>query len=495
MFQVLDSAAAARKPSNSRTLSSILQLEQDLRQSGEQFNSETYEHILSAYAKSDEDKSLELYERMVAEGIKPTRVYYHKALQLVAKSGDAVTQAKILHYMENDGYKPTSKTYHLMLLCMRENAELERALDTFELMRRQNITPGLLTYLSVIDMAVNLHQPDIASQLLEQAEQLPTFREKDQIFYMHILRSASFHGFYEISKLNWKRAVNDCNFKPDEGVCLQVLNLAGEYGDPVLASDVIRVLGEEGYQFRECHFSPLIEAFASTGDMTSTFKVFIAMRKVGVIPTKKTAIPIAHKLGSDINAVRKARDSLLEMAKDQQVDTIAFNLIIHCFAYNKEYDEAVSIFARAKEFGVKPDSETLDAVLDACIHCKDASLGEMLYREQLSRGIKGTPSTMSKMVTLMCTQEDYEGAFKYLEKMKKLNMIPLRGCYFKLVKVLSAANDPRLPLAIEDMKAYGYDISSHMEDYMEREIEKRLNAVEEEEISFEQIIPQHPYFS
>lgn len=85
MFQVLDSAAAARKPSNSRTLSSILQLEQDLRQSGEQFNSETYEHILSAYAKSDEDKSLELYERMVAEGIKPTRVYYHKALQVKKK--------------------------------------------------------------------------------------------------------------------------------------------------------------------------------------------------------------------------------------------------------------------------------------------------------------------------------------------------------------------------------------------------------------------------
>lgn len=78
---------------------------------------------------------------------------------------------------------------------MRENAELERALDTFELMRRQNITPGLLTYLSVIDMAINLHQPDIASQLLEQAEQLPTFREKDQFLYMHILRSASFHGY------------------------------------------------------------------------------------------------------------------------------------------------------------------------------------------------------------------------------------------------------------------------------------------------------------
>lgn len=90
MFQVLDSSSVARKPNNSRTLSSILQLAQDLRQSGEQFDSETYEHILSAYAKSDEDRSLELYERMVSEGIKPTRVFYHKALQVKKKKNNLV---------------------------------------------------------------------------------------------------------------------------------------------------------------------------------------------------------------------------------------------------------------------------------------------------------------------------------------------------------------------------------------------------------------------
>lgn len=381
---------------------------------------------------------------------------------------------------------------------MRENLELERALDIFDLMTKQKIVPGLLTYLSIIDLAVNLRQPDIASDLLEQAEKLPTFRAKDQFLYMHVLRSASFEGQvsfknsfpnyvlnnfqYEIAKLNWKKAVLDYNFKPDEGVCLHVLNLAGKNGDPKLAADVIRVLGEEGYTFRECHFSPLIEAFASTGDIASTFQVFTAMRKVGVVPNKKTALPIARQLGSDTNAIRKARDVLEKMSKteDQQVDVSAFNLIIHAFAFNQQYDEAISIFARAKEFGVRPNSETLDATLDACIHCKDADIGTMIYREQLSKGVKATATTLSKMVTLMCTQTDYEDAFVYLEKMKKLNLTPLRGCYFKLVKTLSAANDPRLEIAIEDMEAYGYSVSNHMEEYMENQIEKRASAEEEQ---------------
>lgn len=78
---------------------------------------------------------------------------------------------------------------------MRENSELERALDTFELMKRQNITPGLLSYLCIIDLAVNLQQPDIASELLAEAEKLPTFREKDHHLYMHVLRCASVNGF------------------------------------------------------------------------------------------------------------------------------------------------------------------------------------------------------------------------------------------------------------------------------------------------------------
>lgn len=204
------------------------------------------------------------------------------------------------------------------------------------------------------------------------------------------------------------------------------------------------------------------------------------MRKVGIVPNKKTALPIARQLGSDINAIKKARDVLLHMStKGQEVDVSAFNLIIHALAFNKQYDEAISMYVRAKDFGVERNTETLDATLDACIHCKDADLGADIYKEQLSAGVKASATTLSKMVTLMCTQTEYEDAFTYLKKMKKLNLIPLRGCYFKLVKTLSAADDPRLETVIKEMEAHGYSVSSHMEEYMENQIELRTKEEEQ----------------
>lgn len=87
-----------------------------------------------------------------------------------------------------------------MLLSMRQNLELERALDTLEEMKKENLVPGLLSYLSVFDMALHLREPAIASRVLEEAEKLETFREKDKLLYMQLLRSAAIQGHVRIRK-------------------------------------------------------------------------------------------------------------------------------------------------------------------------------------------------------------------------------------------------------------------------------------------------------
>jgi hypothetical protein len=81
MFHVLDDASA-RGHGNKATLTKILQLAQELRQSGEAFDNETYEHILSAYAKGGEDKTNMLYKQMTAQGVRPGRSFFHKSLQV-----------------------------------------------------------------------------------------------------------------------------------------------------------------------------------------------------------------------------------------------------------------------------------------------------------------------------------------------------------------------------------------------------------------------------
>lgn len=81
---------------------------------------------------------------------------------------------------------------------MRQNLELERALDTLETMKRANLVPGLLSYLTVIDMALHLREPSIACDILDEAEKLDTFREKDKVLYMQLLRCAAVEGHVSV---------------------------------------------------------------------------------------------------------------------------------------------------------------------------------------------------------------------------------------------------------------------------------------------------------
>jgi pentatricopeptide repeat protein len=215
------------------------------------------------------------------------------------------------------------------------------------------------------------------------------------------------------------------------------------------------------------------------------------MRKAGITPTKTTATPVAQWLGNDTSAILQARQALTALHQHHEpADLVAFNMLIHAFAYNDEFDEALATFAMADELGITPDEDTLDALLDACIHQRNTKHGEHLYHSFIRAGIKPTVVSLSKMVALMCTQDYFEDAFVYLEKIKKSGQLPLRGAYYRLIKKLSASNDPRLPMAIEDMEACGYSLSSHLDDYMddkaflhekrERIREKRLIAEAED---------------
>ncbi|KAG0736965.1 hypothetical protein G6F57_012540 [Rhizopus arrhizus] len=480
MARVLDDSAA-RKLGPGTTLQHVLRLAQQLNNTDTPFDMKTYEHLLSAYSKAGKcDKIKLLLKQMKAKDIKPARIFFDKALQLAARFGNSTLQAELLLHMEYYGYPKTSKTYHYMLTCMRENMELERALDTIEHMKKQEIEPSTLSYIGIIHLAVLLQQPRTAYELLCSAKQLSDFPWHDEFLFLQVLRSSAYHNEYDIVKTIWEEAVIHKKFKPDEGVCLHVLNTAGKNADPQLSSSVIEYIGRQGYPYRECHFQLLLETFALSGNIIGTFELFNVMRAVGIIPNKKTVAPIVSIFVHDKNAIEKAKDALhhIASANSEKLDIAAFNLVIHVLASSGKNEEAISLLNQIDEFGLKPNNETLDAALDACIHSKDVTLGEEIYKDMISKGVKKTVSTLNKMVVLMCTQDDYEDAFKYLEEMKHLSMVPYRGSYYKLVKKLAASNDSRLNIALDDMKDYGYKLSTHLEQYIQKAEELEIERKE-----------------
>ncbi|KAG0184995.1 hypothetical protein DFQ28_010134 [Apophysomyces sp. BC1034] len=426
-------------------LRQILEFTNELKARNIKFNKTVYLSLLIAYTRVNaKDEVLSLFDQMAAENFKPSPEFFDKALNFSKRTLDMGLQAEILDRMQQFGVRRTEKTYKVLLEAMCDNYEPERALDTLDYMEEvDKLTPSLAAYRCVIDLCVRSDEPTLAFQLLQKAAKSNEFKVHEEHLSLTVLRCA---------------ALNDA--------------------DSQLASDVVQALDHLGYPYRESHFTLLMEAFASTTDVRKSFLLLNAMRKTGVIPNKKTARAIAHRLGIDKNAIEQAQEVLHGLAAENCLDIAAFNVVIHGLACHGLFDDAMSVYNSAARLGVEPDVETLDSVLDACIHAGEVSTGVQIYNLQRDHGIQPTVSTMSKMVTLICTQDSYEDAFKYLEEMKDMGFIPQRGCYFKLIKRLAYVNDPRLQMAIDDMKACGYETSGHLGTFIENSTEYWNNVPE-----------------
>ncbi|KAL0089885.1 hypothetical protein F4703DRAFT_1843267 [Phycomyces blakesleeanus] len=467
MKDVLNIASVKSTPGEV-VVNQILKLQAILRRHNLKGSADTYESLLSAHSIiGDKKQGAILLKEMRANGIQPTKSYCNRALHFAARFGDSILQAEILNEMETLNYPKTNKTYQEMIFCMQKNQELEHALDTFDLMKRHGMEPSLLVYMGLVNLSLSSNYPSMAYELLEAAEKQNGYEERHNKLYLDILRSAALKNEYTTVKNAWKKISTMEQMFPDNGLCHYILQVAASNSDIELADDVIQIVGKQGLPYTESLFVPLIQAFASTSDIKSTFRVLHVMRKAGLVPTKYSVIPIAHKLGKDINAIKKARDVIEELAKEETTsDILEFNLLIHSFAYNGDYDEAMETYYTVIDIGLKPDTGTIDALLDACVHAERADTGVQIYDKITHGGVQPSSTTLSKMVTLMCTQDDFEDAFVYLEKMKSLEMVPLRGCYYKLIKKLAYTNDPRLEMAIEDMEGCGHSLSKHLLEYI-----------------------------
>lgn len=131
----------------------------------------------------------------------------------------------------------------------------------------------------------------------------------------------------------WRKIIDKDMFNPDDGLCLATLNVAARYGQPQLATDVFRVLGNRELQFEEHHYAALLESYSVAGDLVAAFSVLSVMRNAGVAPTENTARPIFVKLSkADDFAIQNAFKILQKMRRiGKPVDIAALNTIIDVY--------------------------------------------------------------------------------------------------------------------------------------------------------------------
>lgn len=266
---------------------------------------------------------------------------------------------------------------------------------------------------------------------------------------------------YEGVEVAWSRIVATGHLTPDEGLLVNVMNVAARSGKPELVLRVLEQLPILELEPREHHLVALLEAYVYSGQVPQALLVLSTIRSVGLVPTSKTAEPILAVLTSP-NIVDQAFWALEDIkAQGETVDITALNVIIEASSRLDDLERVRANQMAAHDLGVRLDLASYNSGLAACVKAGHRDLGHTMLKEMTTAGIVSDGITFQHMVLLSLSSRNYDDAFYYLEQCKSEGYKPAADVYRRLALKCEANKDPRGALVVEEMESLGYTMEPH----------------------------------
>ncbi|CAM0136445.1 hypothetical protein VKS41_006738 [Umbelopsis sp. WA50703] len=453
-----------RNPNGLKNMSNIFQ---EMEEKSIKFNLDTWVYKLQMLAmKKDVRKLLATFDQIL-QRYTPSVEIFNVVIKALATEGSITEQVKILSAMREKGVKPDAVSYYNMLRNLHDFSRLEQALDIHETALSEGIRPNALSYDHIIRLCGEVDELDLGWKLLQDADKSNLPLNVTPSIGLPLLRSAAKLEKLDIVQGIWELIQRKNLRLPDDGTAIMVMNLAGKSGNIELASNMIDCLGNQGYQYQEHHFAPLVQAFVRQGDLKGAFSVLEIMRSCSISPTKHTASAIFETIEGDLEKIDQAFYILEQLKQEgKEIDTIAFNVVLGACVRAKDLHRSISTYQEAAKLNVQPNIDTYNYALDACLIARNRQMGDLILTHMKDANVRPNIATFTKRIMLACTQKDYEDAFLYLEEMKQYNIIPPRVCYEHLVKKLVRESDPRVKVALDEMETFGLEITPYLREYI-----------------------------
>jgi pentatricopeptide repeat protein len=247
-------------------------------------------------------------------------------------------------------------------------------------------------------------------------------------------------------------------YRPDEGLILDVLNVAARWGRPDLATQALAKLSELNVQAQEYHLVALLESYVVAGRVPEALRVVSSIREMGMTPTLSTVEPIAAVL-TTAEIIDQAFYGIEDMHKaGETIDIASLNALILACARIGDLRRARATQTAIGDFGLKPNLDTYNLLLEACIAAEHRALGDTLLSEMAAANLTPAESTYERVIQLCLVPEDYDDAFFYLEKMKAEGLQPSSKAYIAILRRCLKDNDRRWILVREEMDALDYTL-------------------------------------
>lgn len=253
-------------------------------------------------------------------------------------------------------------------------------------------------------------------------------------------------------------------FNPDDGLCLATLNVAARYGEPPLASDVFRVLGNRGVKFEEHHYAALLESYVVSGDLTAAFSVLTVMRKAGVPPTEHTAHSIVRRLTQGDGIIPQDAFEILQSVqrRGHSVDLAALNALMAAHVARADLDAAFEVYNRLPDFDLRPETSTFNILISGARQEARKDFALNVVSEMKEMKVPPDASTYEGVFGACLAQDDYEDAFLWLEEMNSRGMRPKIAMYGALARRCYGKRDGRYRVALAVMVKKGVNMGKFL---------------------------------
>lgn len=250
-------------------------------------------------------------------------------------------------------------------------------------------------------------------------------------------------------------------YTPDEGLIARILDIAAHHGRPQLATRALSLLSDISTPAQEFHLVALLESYVKAGQVPEALRVITSLRANGMEPTRSTIEPIATVLNTP-EIVDQAFYGLEDMHRaGETIDLSSLNALILASVRLGDLRRVRATQAAIADFGLRPDNDTFDLVLEGCIAAGHRALGDTVLSEMAEFGLKLTPSTYLRVIQLCLLPEDYDDAFYHLEKMKSDGFTPSEAIYRAILARCLGVGDSRAELVKEEMSTLGYKVEMY----------------------------------
>ncbi|XP_076954745.1 uncharacterized protein LOC143629326 [Bidens hawaiensis] len=323
------------------------------------------EKIMSLQA--DEDPSALIAEWI--ELLQPSRVDWVALLDKLKEQNHQMYIKVAELILDETSFQAHVRDYSQLVDAHAKNNQLPEAERIIEKMKKNGITPDILTKATMVHMYSKSGNLDLAK---EEFESLKAEGFKPDVKVYSSMIMAYINAGDPKTAESLLKGLNS-NVKPSEDLFLALIKSYSQIGDPGSAGRVVNMMEFAGYQQGLESNACLVEAYSrsQTDGVYDARKHFDEIIKLGFKPDDKCVANMISAYAKK-NWLDKALELLIELEKDGTEPGLeTYSVLIAWLSKLQLMDEAEDLLLKFSEKGVSPSLNVRVSLLDMYVQARE----------------------------------------------------------------------------------------------------------------------------